>query len=579
MEKIWLRNYPKGVPAEIDANAYASLNDVLRDSCERFRDLPAYSNMGVKLTYAELNQASRDFAAYLQNGLGLHPGERVALMMPNVLQYPVALFGVLRAGLVVVNVNPQYTAAELEHQLKDSGAVAIVVLENFAHTLQQVLDRNPALCLTVITTEVGDLFPVVKELITNTVVKYVKKMVPDWNIPNVTRFNAALRSGHTLSLHPVPLGHGDIAFLQYTGGTTGVAKGAVLTHGNMVANLQQVGAWIAQNLLDGKEIFVCPLPMYHVYALNSCLVFMKIGAHTVLITNPRDTHAFIHDLKQYRFTAIIGVNTLYRALLDAPEFAEVDTRALKVANAGGMAIQRTVAQRWKQSTGIPIVESYGLTETAPGATSNPIGIEDWTGTIGMPFPSTQVSVLGDDDQELPIGEVGEICVRGPQVMPGYWTRPDETAKVFTQDGWLRTGDMGFMDERGYFKMTDRKKDVIVVSGFKVFPNQIEDVLALHPGIAEVAVVGEPDEGSGEVVRVVAVKSDPNLTEQALLAYCRQYLTDYKIPKIIEFRDTPLPKTNLGKILRRELRHARPTAATAKVQTISDSQAELHAHVP
>ena len=560
MEKIWLKHYPAGIAPEVDVHAFASLRDVLRHSCERFADLPAYSNMGASMTYAELDQASRDFAAYLQNTLDLRKGDRVAIMMPNLLQYPVALFGVLRAGLVAVNVNPQYTVPELAHQLQDSGALAIVVLENFAHTLQEVLEKNPALRLAVITTEVGDMFPVVKEVLTNVVVKYVKKMVPEWEIEGAIEFNAALRAGRAQALHHVTLGHGDTAFLQYTGGTTGVAKGAVLTHGNMVANVQQVASWIAQNLLDGKEVFVCPLPLYHVYALNSSLVFMKIGAHTILITNPRDMHAFIHDLKKYRFTAMIGVNTLYRALLDAPEFAEVDTHGLKVANAGGMAVQRVVAERWKKATGVPLIEAYGLTETAPGAISNPLNIEDWTGTIGMPFPSTEATVLDDDGNEVALGEVGEICLRGPQVMSGYWNRPDESAKVFTRDGWLRTGDMGIVDERGFFKITDRKKDMIIVSGFKVFPNQIEDAVALHPGVAEVAAIGAPDEKSGEVVKIVVVKQDPALTEEALLAHCRQHLTDYKIPKIVEFRTEPLPKTNLGKILRRQLRDA-PAAAT------------------
>ncbi|MDO9198734.1 AMP-binding protein [Rhodoferax sp.] len=555
MDKLWLKNYPPGIAAEVDVHEFSSVREVLRSSCERFADLPAYSNMGASMSYAELDQHSRDFAAYLQNSLGLHKGDRVAIMMPNLLQYPVALFGVLRAGLVVVNVNPQYTVPELEHQLKDSGAVAIVVLENFAHTLQQVLEKNPALKLTVITTEVGDMFPVVKELLTNVVVKYVKHMVPEWKIPGAIEFNATLREGRGQTLQHVPLSHSDVAFLQYTGGTTGVAKGAVLSHGNMVANLQQVGAWIAHDLLDGKEIFVCPLPLYHVYALNSSLVFMKIGAHNVLITNPRDMHAFIHDLKKHRLTVMIGVNTLYRALLDAPEFSEVDLHSLKVVNAGGMAVQRVVAERWKAATGVPIIEAYGLTETSPGAICNPLNIVDWTGTIGMPFPSTEAAVLDDDGSELPVGEVGEICIRGPQVMTGYWNRPDETAKVFTPEGWLRTGDMGFMDERGYFKITDRKKDMIIVSGFKVFPNQIEDAVAMHPGVAEVAAIGVPDAKSGEVVKIIVVKSDPALTEEALLAHCRQHLTDYKIPKIVEFRTEPLPKTNLGKILRRQLRDA------------------------
>ncbi len=553
MEKIWLKNYPPGIAAEVDVREFDSLREVLRRSCERFADLPAYSNMGASMSYAELDQHSRDFAAYLQNTLGLLKGDRVAIMMPNLLQYPVALFGVLRAGLVVVNVNPQYTVPELAHQLKDSGAVAIVVLENFAHTLQEVLAQNPALRLSVLTTEVGDLFPVIKELITNVVVKYVKHMVPEWHIEGATEFNAALRTGRDLILHHVPLNQDDIAFLQYTGGTTGVAKGAVLTHGNMVANLKQVGEWIAHDLLDGKEVFVCPLPLYHVYALNSNLVFMNKGAHTILITNPRDLPAFIHDLKKYPVTIIIGVNTLYRALLDAPEFAGVNLHSLKVVNAGGMAVQRVVAERWKAATGVPIVEAYGLTETSPGAICNPLNIVDWTGTIGMPFPSTEATILDDDGHELPLGEIGEIGIRGPQVMKSYWNRPDETAKVFTQEGWLRTGDMGFVDERGYFKITDRKKDMIIVSGFKVFPNQIEDAVALHPGVAEVAAVGVPDERSGEMVKIVVVRNDPALTEEALLAHCRQHLTDYKVPKIVEFRTEPLPKTNLGKILRRQLR--------------------------
>ena len=554
MEKIWLKHYPPGIAPEVDVQAFASLRDVLRTSCERFADRPAFSNMGATISYAELDQHSRDFAAYLQHTAGLLKGDRVALMMPNLLQYPVALFGVLRAGLVVVNVNPQYTVPELEHQLKDSGAVAIVVLENFAHTLQTVLDQNPALKLKVITTEVGDMFPVVKELLTNVVVKYVKKMVPHWHIENATEFNAALRDGRLQPLHHVPLNLADTAFLQYTGGTTGVAKGAILTHGNMVANLQQLGGWIANQLEDGEEIFVCPLPLYHVFALTASMVFFKIGAHSILVTNPRDLPAFVHDLKKYPFTAIIGVNTLFRALLDAPEFVEVDTRHLKLVVAGGMAVQRVVAERWKKATGVPIIEAYGLTETAPGVIVNPLDITDWTGTIGMPLPSTDATVLDEHDQEPPLGEVGEICVRGPQIMPGYWNRPDETVKVFTAGGWLRTGDMGFVDERGYFTITDRKKDMIIVSGFKVFPNQIEDVVAMHPGVAEVAAIGVPDARSGEVVKIVVVKSDLALTEDTLLAHCRQQLTDYKVPKIIEFHTEPLPKTNLGKILRRQLRN-------------------------
>jgi long-chain acyl-CoA synthetase len=562
MERVWLKHYPMGILPEVGLDEFASLVDVLQTSCRRFAELPAFSSMGARITYTELDRESRAFAAWLQQSAGLRKGDRVAIMMPNLLQFPVAMFGALRAGLVVVNVNPQYTVTELEHQLLDSGAAAIVVLENFAQTLQQVLQRHPALKLAVITTEVGDMFPVLKELLTNAVVKYVKKMVPAWTIPGATEFNAALRAGHALHLDDVPLGHADLAVLQYTGGTTGVAKGAVLSHGNLVANLQQLSAWIAPRLLDGKEVFVCPLPLYHIYALSSTLVFMKIGALTILVANPRDMPAFIHDLKQQPFTAIIGVNTLYRALLDAPGFAEVDTRSLKMANAGGMAVQRVVAERWKAATGIPLVEAYGLTETSPGAIANPLDVAEWTGLIGMPIPSTEATILDDAGRALAPNEVGEICLRGPQVMAGYWNLPDETALVFTPDGWLRTGDMGWMDERGWFKITDRKKDMIVVSGFKVFPNQIEDVVAMHPGVAEVAAIGVADERSGEVVKIVVVRSDAALTTQALLEHCKQHLTGYKMPRIVEFSDEPLPKSNLGKILRRQVRQASASAANA-----------------
>ena len=553
MERIWLQQYPEGVPADVDVRAYSSLKEILEKSCAKFGDLPAYGNMGVSITYRELDQASRAFGAYLQKTVGLKKGDRVAIMLPNLLQYPVALFGALRAGMTVVNTNPLYTARELEHQLKDSGAVAIVVLENFASTLQKVLGKSEV--RTVITTQIGDLFPAVKRLLTNLVVKHVKKMVPAWSIPGTTPFSAALAAGSPQSLDDVPLTLDDIAFLQYTGGTTGVAKGAMLTHGNMVANLQQVAAWIARDLVDGKETAVIPLPLYHVYALTTNMVFMKIGAHTILITNPRDIPAFIKELKKSKFTAIIGVNTLYNALLNAPGFAQVDTRGLKLANAGGMAVQRAVAEKWKQVTGTPIVESYGLTETSPAAISNPLSIKDWTGNIGVPIPSTEATILDDDDNELPLGEVGEICVRGPQVMKGYWNRPDDTAKVFTRDGWFRTGDMGFMDGKGSIKITDRKKDMIIVSGFNVYPNEIEDVVMLHPGVLEVAAIGVPDEKSGELVKIVVVRKDPALTEQALIAHCKQHLTGYKVPKAIEFRSEPLPKTNIGKILRRELRPA------------------------
>ncbi|HTT10795.1 MAG TPA: AMP-binding protein [Burkholderiaceae bacterium] len=552
---IWLEQYPAGIAAEVDVHQYRSLKEILETSCRRFATLPAYSNMGTVITYGELELASRAFGAYLQKCAGLKRGDRVAIMMPNLLQYPVALFGALRAGFTVVNTNPMYTPRELEHQLKDSGATAIVVLENFADTLQQVIARTAV--KTVITTQVGDMFPPARRLLTNFVVKHLKRMVPPWRIAGTIDFPSALRAGRTRTLEDVELGPDDIAFLQYTGGTTGIAKGAVLTHGNLVANLQQVSAWIAHDLIEGKETAVIPLPLYHVYALTSNLVFMKIGAHCVLITNPRDLPAFVKVLKNLRFTAIVGVNTLYSALLNHAGFAEVDLRNLKVASAGGMAVQRVVAERWKKLTGVPLVEGYGLTETSPVAISNALDIEDWTGTIGVPIPSTDVAIMDEEEKMLPFGEVGEICIRGPQVMKGYWNRPDETSKVFTRGGWLRTGDMGFMDARGYVHITDRKKDMIIVSGFKVFPNEIEDVVAMHPGVLEVAAIGADDAKSGQVVKIVVVPKDPALTEAELIAHCRQHLTGYKVPKLVELRSEPLPKTNIGKILRRALREPAP----------------------
>jgi long-chain acyl-CoA synthetase len=551
MDKIWLKEYPEGVPAEVDIHEYSSLKDAFEQSCRKFSHLPAYTNMSVAISYSELDELSRNFAAYLQNDLGLTKGDRVAIMLPNLLQYPVALFGTLRAGLTVVNVNPLYTARELEHQLHDSGATVIVVLENFAHTLQEVLPKTQV--KSVITTQAGDLFPAVKALLTNLVVKHVKKMVPSWDIPGSTGLKQALQSGKRQQLKDVPLTHDDIAFLQYTGGTTGVAKGVMLTHGNMVANLQQVATWIARDLDEGVETMVLPLPLYHVYALISNLVFIKIGANTVLITNPRDLPGLVNELKKIHFTGIIGVNTLYYALLNTPGFSEVAGHTLKLAFAGGMAVQRAVADRWKQVTGVPIVEGYGLTETSPVAIGNVLNIKEWTGTIGLPIPSTEVAMLDEAGDELPLGEVGEISIRGPQVTKGYWNRPDETAHAFTPDGWFRTGDMGFMNEKGYVKITDRKKDMVLVSGFNVFPNEVEDVIMTHPGVLEVAVIGAPDEKSGEVVKAVVVRKDPALTAQALIAHCQKQLTGYKVPKIIQFRTEPLPKSNIGKILRRQLR--------------------------
>ena len=551
MERPWLAQYPAGIPAEIDLDRYASLNDMLATSCARFADLPAFNSMGTVLTFRQLDEGSRAFAAWLQKRAGLRRGDRVALMLPNLLQYPVALFGVLRAGMVVVNVNPLYTPRELEHQLNDAGAAAIVVLENFAHTLQQVIKATPV--RVVITTQAGDLLSPLKRLLTNFVVKRVRKQVPPWHLDGSLNFNRALAAGRAESLDEVALTRDDLAFLQYTGGTTGVAKGAMLSHGNMVANVLQVAAWMAPGMNDGAETVVIPLPLYHVFALTGCLSFFGKGAQAVLIANPRDLPAFLDTLRKTRFSAIIGVNTLFRALLDAPGSARVDWSRLKLAVAGGMAVQHVVAHRWKQMTGVPLVEGYGLTESAPVAIANPVTIDEWSGQIGVPVPSTEAAILDDDGKPVAPGDVGEICIRGPQVMEGYWNRPEETAKVFTADRWLRTGDMGVMDPRGNIRITDRKKDMIVVSGFKVFPNEIEDVLATHAGVAEAAAIGVPDERSGEAVKVVVVRKDPALTEGEVLAHCKQHLTAYKIPRIVEFRTEPLPKSNIGKILRRELR--------------------------
>jgi len=555
MENIWIKEYPEGIPATVDVREYSSLRDIFEKSCRKFSDLPAYSNMSVAMSYGELDELSRRFGAYLQHELGLAKGDRVAIMLPNLLQYPVALFGTLRAGLTVVNVNPLYTARELEYQLRDSGATVIVVLENFARTVEEVIGKTPI--KTVITTQVGDLFPAAKALLTNFVVKHVKKLVPAWNISGASRFKQVLQAGKRHQISDVPLTHADIAFLQYTGGTTGVPKGAILTHGNMVANLQQVAAWVARDLDEGAETMVLPLPLYHIFALTSNLVFIKIGANNVLITNPRDLPGFVKELRHIPFTGIIGVNTLYNALLNTPGFAQVVGRTLKITFAGGMAVQRVVAERWKQVTGVPIVEGYGLTETSPVVISNALNIKDWTGTIGLPVPSTEVALLDEEGIEVVLGEVGEISIRGPQVTKGYWNQPDETAKAFTPDGWFRTGDMGHFNDKGYVKITDRKKDMVLVSGFNVYPNEVEDVIMMHPGVTEVGVIGAPDERSGEVVKAVVVKKDPALSAEQIIAHCQQYLTGYKVPKIVEFSTEPLPKSNIGKILRRLLRDGSP----------------------
>ena len=561
MDRIWLKQYPAGVPHDVDTSAYASLADMFAQSCARYRDRPAFRSMGTTLSYAEVDHRTRAFAAFLQKRCGLVKGDRLAIMMPNVLQYPIALFGAFRAGLTVVNCNPLYTPRELEHQLQDSGARAIVVLENFARTVQDVVGRTRV--ETVITTQLGDLFPPIKARLTNLVVKYAKKMVPRWHIDGAITFRAALARGKRQQLDPVPLTRDDIAFLQYTGGTTGVPKGAMLTHGNMVANLQQISAWIGPEFTEGAEIVVTPLPLYHVFALTAnLLTFFKWGALNVLIANPRDVPGLVTELGKLPFTAITGVNTLFAALVNDPGFGRIDTRALKVAFGGGMPVQRAVAERWTAITGAPLIEGYGLTEASPLVAGNALDTQGYTGTVGLPFPSTEVGVRDEAGAELPLGDIGEICVRGPQVMKGYWNQPQETAKVLTGDGWLRTGDMGFMDATGRVKLTDRKKDMIVVSGFKVYPNEVEEVVMAHPGVLEAAVIGVPDERTGEAVTVVVVRRDPALTADALIAHCRLQLTGYKLPRQVLFRDEPLPKSPVGKILRRLVRDATHAQAEA-----------------
>ena len=554
VEKVWLKSYPPGVPAEIDVHAFANIADILKRSCERFAGRPAFTNMDATLDYTRLEKLTRDFGAWLQGPAGLKKGDRVALMMPNLLQYPVAVFGALRAGMTAVNCNPLYTPRELEYQLNDAGADAIVILENFAHTLEEVIARTKV--RTVVTTQIGDLLGFPKSLIVNLVVKHRKKMVPPWNLPQAVSMTAALAEGARHTLDEPPISQEDIAFLQYTGGTTGVSKGAMLTHGNIVANLEQVSAWIGTGLVEGGEIGITALPMYHIFALTGgCLTCMKIGARNVLITNPRDLPGFVKELSKYRFTFISGVNTLFSALLNTPGFAEIDFTPMKLSLGGGMAVQRAVAERWKKVTGRPLLEAYGLTETSPGACINPVveGFE-YNGTAGLPIPSTVVTIRDEDARILPLGATGEICIAGPQVMKGYWKKPEETAKVMTADGAFRTGDIGLMTPEGYVKIVDRKKDMISVSGFKVFPNEVEDVIALMPGVLEVCAVAAPDEHSGEVVRVVIVRKDPSLTKEQVIEHCKKNLTGYKVPKIVEFWKD-LPKSNVGKVLRREVKAA------------------------
>ena len=550
-EKVWLKEYPEGVPAEIDVNEFASVVDILERSCERFGDRPAYENFGAALSYDDLDRLTQDFASYLQNVLGFNKGDRIAVMMPNLLQCPVAIFGILRAGMVVVNVNPLYTARELEHQLNDSGARAIIIVENFCTTLQQVIDKSPV--EVVLTTQVGDLLPMPKRLLINFVLKYVKKAVPDWEIPNTVGFRTALARGKAQPYNHVTLTHQDIAFLQYTGGTTGLSKGATLLHGNIVANVLQSKAWISTAVSEGEELIITALPLYHIFALTAnCLVFMALGAKNVLITNPRDMPGFVKELAKHRFTAFTGVNTLFNGLLNTEGFAELDFSPLKMTLGGGAAVQEAVANNWRKVTGKPLTEAYGLTETSPAACMNPLTKPDWNGTIGVPISSTVVALRDDDNNEVAAGEPGELCIKGPQVMQGYWQKPEENAKVFTDDGFLKTGDVATMDENGYFRIVDRKKDMILVSGFNVFPNEIEAEVAKHPGVLECACVGVPDEKSGEAVKVFVVKKDESATVESIRAHCKEHLTGYKVPRHVEFLDE-LPKSNVGKILRKELR--------------------------
>jgi len=551
VDKRWFEQYQKGVPHEIDSSQYSSLVDLFKESCTRYAKKTSYINLGSGITFSELDELSRDLAAYLQQ-LKLDKGARVAIMLPNVLQYPVALFAILRAGYVVVNTNPLYTTDELIHQMNDSGAEVIIVLANFAKTVEKALSAIPAL-KHVIVTEIADLFPTPKRIIVNAVVKYIKKMIPAYEIPHAVAFNYALLEGKQAPLHHVELGHNDIAFLQYTGGTTGVAKGAILTHGNMVSNVLQAEAWITPIGLDGDEIIVTAIPLYHVFSLTAnCLTFLKLGAKNILITNPRDVGHFIKEIKNGHFSAITGVNTLFNALLNHPKFKEVDFSKLKISLAGGMALQKSVALKWLETTKTPVLEAYGLTETSPAAIMNPMNLTEYNGSVGLPVPSTDVIILDDDEHEVPVGTSGEICIKGPQVTPGYWKRPDETAMVFTKNGYLKTGDIGKMDEEGFIYLVDRKKDMLLVSGFNVYPNEVEQVISMHPGVLEVGVVGVVDKESGERVKACIVKKDPDLTAEQIIAYCREHLTAYKVPKIVEFY-SELPKTNVGKILRRALK--------------------------
>jgi long-chain acyl-CoA synthetase len=555
-DRPWLLSYPKNIPATINVDEFPSIVSVLKNACDKYSDNPAFANFGKTISYADVDRLSTEFANYLLHDLKLKKGDRVALMMPNILQYPVAIFGVLRAGLTVVNTNPMYTARELKHQLVDSGAKVIVVMEMFAHTVADVI-KDTAI-QQVVTTCVGDMLGFPKGPMVNFVFRHIKKAIPEYSLPGAVKFNDALSAGAKKQLPNIDIRSSDVAFLQYTGGTTGVAKGAMLTHRNLVANMQQASAWIGTNVKPGKEIIITALPLYHIFALTSnCLVFMKFGGLNYLITNPRDMAGFVAELKKVPFTAITGVNTLFNGLLNTKGFNEIDFSTMHLSLGGGMAVQRAVAEQWKKVTGVTLVEAYGLTETSPAACMNPLDLAEYNGAIGLPIPSTDACLMDDDFKLVALGEAGELCIRGPQVMDGYWQRPEETATVIDSEGWLHTGDIAKMDAQGYFYIVDRKKDMILVSGFNVYPNEIEDVIATMPQVMEVAAVGVPDEKSGEAVKVVIVKKDPSLTAEQVKAFCKENLTGYKLPRLVEFR-TELPKTNVGKILRRELRDAPKT---------------------
>lgn len=550
LKKVWLNRYPADVAAEINPDRYQSLVDMFEQATVRYADQPAFMNMGEVMTFRKLEERSRAFAAYLQQGLGLQKGDRVALMMPNLLQYPVALFGILRAGMVVVNVNPLYTPRELEHQLNDSGASAIVIVSNFAHTLEKVVEKTQV--KHVILTRMGDQLSAAKGTLVNFVVKYIKRLVPKYHLPDAISFRSALQHGYRLQYIKPEIINDDLAFLQYTGGTTGVAKGAMLTHRNMLANLEQVRAAYSPLLFERKELVVTALPLYHIFALTmNCLLFIELGGQNLLITNPRDIPGLVKELAKYPFTAMTGVNTLFNALLNNKEFQQLDFSSLHLSAGGGMPVQQVVAERWEKLTGRFLLEGYGLTECAPLVSANPHDMDYHSGSIGLPVPSTEVKLIDDEGEEVPPGEPGELCVKGPQVMLGYWQRPDATDEIL-QDGWLRTGDIAVMDDEGFMRIVDRKKDMILVSGFNVYPNEIEDVVMQHSGVLEVAAVGVPSGASGEAVKIFVVKKDASLTEEALIVFCRRHLTGYKVPKLVEFREE-LPKSNVGKILRRELR--------------------------